>query len=85
MAGSDNRLTPRSASSIASPTIRIAAVAVAAGTGSRFGAEISKQYLTVTGKTVIRHGAETLAAHVSLIRQVGDPEARRLRAQSSGD
>lgn len=57
------------------PPMRIAAIIVAAGTGTRFGAEIPKQYLVIAGRTVIRHAAEALAAHVSLIQPVGDPTA----------
>jgi 2-C-methyl-D-erythritol 4-phosphate cytidylyltransferase/2-C-methyl-D-erythritol 2,4-cyclodiphosphate synthase len=52
--------------------MRIAAILVAAGTGTRFGAEMPKQFLTVAGKPVIRHAADALAAHVSLLQPVGD-------------
>src|SRR5271156_800515 len=52
--------------------MRIAAILVAAGSGSRFGAETPKQFLTIAGKPVIRHAAEALAAHVSLLQPVGD-------------
>jgi 2-C-methyl-D-erythritol 4-phosphate cytidylyltransferase/2-C-methyl-D-erythritol 2,4-cyclodiphosphate synthase len=55
--------------------MRLAAVLVAAGSGSRFGTEMPKQFLTVAGKPVIRHAAEALAAHVSLLQPVGDAEA----------
>jgi 2-C-methyl-D-erythritol 4-phosphate cytidylyltransferase/2-C-methyl-D-erythritol 2,4-cyclodiphosphate synthase len=54
--------------------MRIAAILVAAGSGSRFGAETPKQFLTVAGKPVIRHAAEALAAHVTLLQPVGDAE-----------
>jgi 2-C-methyl-D-erythritol 4-phosphate cytidylyltransferase/2-C-methyl-D-erythritol 2,4-cyclodiphosphate synthase len=54
--------------------MRIAAILVAAGSGSRFGAETPKQFLTIAGKPVIRHAAEALAAHVSLLQPVGDAE-----------
>jgi 2-C-methyl-D-erythritol 4-phosphate cytidylyltransferase/2-C-methyl-D-erythritol 2,4-cyclodiphosphate synthase len=54
--------------------MRIAAILVAAGSGSRFGAETPKQFLTIAGKPVIRHAAEALARHVSLIQPVGDAE-----------
>ncbi len=53
--------------------MRVAAVLVAAGSGSRFGTEVAKQFLVVAGKPVIRHAAEALAAHVSLLQPVGDP------------
>ena len=52
--------------------MRIAAILVAAGSGIRFGAEVPKQFLTIAGKPVIRHAAEALAAHVSLLQPVGD-------------
>ncbi|HEY4041675.1 MAG TPA: bifunctional 2-C-methyl-D-erythritol 4-phosphate cytidylyltransferase/2-C-methyl-D-erythritol 2,4-cyclodiphosphate synthase [Rhodopila sp.] len=54
--------------------MRTAAVLVAAGSGSRFGAEAPKQFLTIAGKPVIRHAAEALAAHISLLQPVGDTE-----------
>jgi 2-C-methyl-D-erythritol 4-phosphate cytidylyltransferase/2-C-methyl-D-erythritol 2,4-cyclodiphosphate synthase len=54
--------------------MRIAAILVAAGTGSRFGADLPKQFLTVAGKPVIRHAAEALARHVSLLQPVGESE-----------
>jgi 2-C-methyl-D-erythritol 4-phosphate cytidylyltransferase / 2-C-methyl-D-erythritol 2,4-cyclodiphosphate synthase len=52
--------------------MRVAAVLVAAGSGSRFGTEVPKQFLVVAGKPVMRHAAEALAAHVSLLQPVGD-------------
>lgn len=52
--------------------MRVAAILVAAGSGTRFGAELPKQYLTIAGKPVIRHAAEALAGHVSLLQPVGD-------------
>jgi 2-C-methyl-D-erythritol 4-phosphate cytidylyltransferase / 2-C-methyl-D-erythritol 2,4-cyclodiphosphate synthase len=52
----------------------IAAILVAAGSGTRFGAETPKQFLTLAGKPVIRHAAEALAAHVSLLQPVGDSQ-----------
>ena len=55
--------------------MRIAAILVAAGTGSRFGADTPKQFLTVAGRPVLRHAAETLAALVTLLQAVGDPVA----------
>lgn len=52
--------------------MRIASILVAAGTGSRFGADTPKQFLRVAGRPVIRWAAEALAAEVSLIQPVGD-------------
>ncbi len=52
--------------------MRIAVILVAAGTGSRFGAETPKQFLPLFGKPVIRHAAETLAKHATLIQPVGE-------------
>ena len=42
--------------------MRIAAILVAAGSGSRFGAETPKQFLSLAGTPVIRLAAEALAA-----------------------
>ncbi len=47
---------------------------MAAGTGSRFGAAAPKQFFRLSGKTVLRHAAERLAAEVDLIQPVGDAE-----------
>jgi 2-C-methyl-D-erythritol 4-phosphate cytidylyltransferase/2-C-methyl-D-erythritol 2,4-cyclodiphosphate synthase len=52
--------------------MKIAAILVAAGTGSRFGAALPKQYLPLAGKPVIRHAAEALLAHAALLQPVGD-------------
>jgi 2-C-methyl-D-erythritol 4-phosphate cytidylyltransferase/2-C-methyl-D-erythritol 2,4-cyclodiphosphate synthase len=52
--------------------MKIAALLVAAGTGSRFGGEVPKQFLPLAGKPVIRHAAETLLAHAELLQPVGD-------------
>ncbi len=54
--------------------MRIAAILVAAGTGSRFGGTIPKQFTAVAGKPVIRHAAEALLPHVSTLLPVGDAE-----------
>jgi len=55
--------------------MRVAAILVAAGSGSRFGAETPKQFLSLAGKPVIRLAAEALAAHVELLQPVGDAAA----------
>src|SRR5579862_9175504 len=55
--------------------MRVAAILVAAGSGSRFGAETPKQYLLLAGKPVIRHAAEALAAHVDWLQPVGEAAA----------
>jgi 2-C-methyl-D-erythritol 4-phosphate cytidylyltransferase/2-C-methyl-D-erythritol 2,4-cyclodiphosphate synthase len=55
--------------------MRIASLLVAAGSGSRFGAETPKQFLWLAGKPVIRHAAEALAAHGTLLQPVGDATA----------
>ena len=54
--------------------MRIAAILVAAGSGSRFGGTFPKQFMTVAGKPVIRHAAEALLQHVSALQPVGDAE-----------
>lgn len=54
---------------------RIAAILVAAGSGSRFGGEMPKQFLIVAGRPVIRHAAAALAREVSLLQPVGEAPA----------
>jgi 2-C-methyl-D-erythritol 4-phosphate cytidylyltransferase / 2-C-methyl-D-erythritol 2,4-cyclodiphosphate synthase len=55
--------------------MRIAAVLVAAGAGTRFGTDTPKQFLPLAGRPVIRHAAETLAGCTELLQPVGDPNA----------
>jgi 2-C-methyl-D-erythritol 4-phosphate cytidylyltransferase/2-C-methyl-D-erythritol 2,4-cyclodiphosphate synthase len=52
--------------------MRIAALLVAAGSGSRFGAAVPKQFCPVAGRPVIRWAAEALLPYVDLILPVGD-------------
>ena len=54
--------------------MRLAAILVAAGSGSRFGAETPKQFLRLAGKPVIRHCAEALEREVDLLLPVGDAQ-----------
>ncbi|HEY0420142.1 MAG TPA: 2-C-methyl-D-erythritol 4-phosphate cytidylyltransferase, partial [Acetobacteraceae bacterium] len=56
------------------PSPVIAAVLVAAGTGSRFGASVPKQFLPLAGAPVLRHAAAALAREMTLIQPVGDAE-----------
>jgi 2-C-methyl-D-erythritol 4-phosphate cytidylyltransferase / 2-C-methyl-D-erythritol 2,4-cyclodiphosphate synthase len=53
---------------------RIAAILVAAGSGTRFGAETPKQFLWLAGRPVIRHAAEALAGYVGILQPVGDAD-----------
>lgn len=62
------------ATGIAVP-MKIAAILVAAGTGTRFGHSSPKQFVALAGRTVIAHAARRLAAEVSLIQPVGDAAA----------
>lgn len=55
--------------------MRIASILVAAGTGSRFGADTPKQFLSIAGRPVIRWAAEALAAETELLQPVGDEAA----------
>jgi 2-C-methyl-D-erythritol 4-phosphate cytidylyltransferase/2-C-methyl-D-erythritol 2,4-cyclodiphosphate synthase len=55
--------------------MRVAAILVAAGSGSRFGADVPKQFLPLLGRPVIRHAAEALAADVDLLQPVGNAPA----------
>jgi 2-C-methyl-D-erythritol 4-phosphate cytidylyltransferase/2-C-methyl-D-erythritol 2,4-cyclodiphosphate synthase len=57
--------------------MRLAAILMAAGSGSRFGAETPKQFLRLAGKPVMRHCAEALAREVDLLLPVGDAEPIR--------
>ena len=57
--------------------MRIAALLVAAGTGSRFAADIPKQFVQIAGKPVLRHAAEALARHADLLQPVGEAEPIR--------
>ena len=52
--------------------MQIAAILVAAGSGSRFGADLPKQFLRVAGQPVIRWAANALAAETHLLQPVGD-------------
>ncbi|HET6182702.1 MAG TPA: 2-C-methyl-D-erythritol 4-phosphate cytidylyltransferase [Acetobacteraceae bacterium] len=51
---------------------RTAAILVAAGSGSRFGGETPKQFLSLLGRPVIRHAAQSLAAETDLLQPVGE-------------
>ena len=56
-------------------TMRIACILVAAGSGSRFGAAVPKQFFPLAGQPVLRHAAAALAPHVDLLQPVGDAAA----------
>ena len=59
---------------------RTIALIVAAGSGSRMGQDLPKQYLTLGGKAVLRHCLETFLAHPDIagIRVVINPAFRDL-------
>ena len=61
---------------------RIAAVLVAAGSGSRFGGEQPKQFTSIAGQPVLRHAAAALAAEAALLQPVG--EAAPIEAALAG-
>lgn len=56
------------------------ALIVAAGSGTRFGGEVPKQYLPLAGRPVLRHSIETFQAHpgISDVRVVISAEHRSL-------
>ena len=54
---------------------RVAALLVAGGTGSRFGAATPKQFLILAGQPVMRHAAASLAPFVQWLQPVGDAAA----------
>ena len=53
--------------------MKSAAILVAAGSGSRFGADQPKQFAPLAGKPVRRWAAEALLAECDLLQPVGDP------------
>jgi 2-C-methyl-D-erythritol 4-phosphate cytidylyltransferase len=60
------------------------ALVPAAGSGSRMGAEVPKQYLSLDGATVIEHSLRRLAAHpavqgIAVVLAADDPHWRQLR------
>ena len=61
--------------------MRVAAILLAGGTGSRFGAETPKQFLPLAGAPVLRHAAAALLGAGVPIQPVGDP-ARVAAAQA---
>jgi 2-C-methyl-D-erythritol 4-phosphate cytidylyltransferase/2-C-methyl-D-erythritol 2,4-cyclodiphosphate synthase len=54
---------------------RLAAIIVAAGTGSRFGSTMPKQFVTVAGRAVLHHAAAGLLRDIAVLQPVGDPAA----------
>ena len=55
--------------------MRIAAILVAAGAGTRFGASAPKQFAIIAGKPVMRWAADALAPHVHALQPVGEAAA----------
>ena len=53
--------------------MRIAALLVAAGSGTRFGADQPKQFIELAGRPVLRWAAEALSSQTDLLQPVGDP------------
>lgn len=62
------------------PTPRTIALVVAAGSGSRMGQDLPKQYLTLGGKAVLRHCLDTFHRHprIAGVRVVINPACRDL-------
>ncbi len=54
--------------------MRVAALLVAAGSGSRFGTDQPKQFTSCAGRPVLRWAAESLLAETDLLQPVGDAE-----------
>lgn len=55
------------------PPPRVAALLVAAGSGTRFGTPEPKQFTQLAGKPVLRWAAEALLAETPLVLPVGNP------------
>jgi len=53
--------------------MRVAAILVAAGSGSRFGAGQPKQFTVIAGKPVVRWAADCLLPAAGHLQPVGDP------------
>ena len=53
--------------------MRVAALLVAGGAGTRFGTDTPKQYHLLLGRPVLRHAAEALLRSCELLQPVGDP------------
>lgn len=65
---------------------RIVALVVAAGSGSRAGGDLPKQYRSIGGKSVLAHAVDSLrAAGIDDIRVVIAPGQEELYAQAVGD
>ena len=45
---------------------KVAALVLAAGRGTRFGAEVPKQYRTLAGRPVLRHSLESFCSHPAI-------------------
>jgi 2-C-methyl-D-erythritol 4-phosphate cytidylyltransferase/2-C-methyl-D-erythritol 2,4-cyclodiphosphate synthase len=52
--------------------MKVAAILLAAGAGTRFGGAVPKQFLPLAGANVLRHAAERLVAAGLLLQPVGD-------------
>jgi len=65
---------------------RTTALIVAAGSGTRAGGDIPKQYASIAGKAVLGHAIDALAAHpaISEIRVVIGPGQEQLYADAVG-
>lgn len=65
----------------------VVALVVAAGRGSRFGADMPKQYVPLGGQPVLRHTLTRLAAHsrITAVRTVIHPEDADAYSNAAGD
>ena len=66
---------------------RCAALILAGGTGSRLGSDIPKQYLTLNGKSVLRHTVDVFLRHpqVDAVQVVIGAEDRQMYESAIGD
>jgi 2-C-methyl-D-erythritol 4-phosphate cytidylyltransferase/2-C-methyl-D-erythritol 2,4-cyclodiphosphate synthase len=65
----------------------ITALIVAAGSGSRLGGEIPKQYRPLAGKAVLAHAVDALASHpaIDAVRVVAGEGQRKLACEALGE
>ena len=64
--------------------MKVVALIVAAGSGSRMGGDLPKQFRSIGGKTVLAHAVDALASHpaINMVRVVIGPGQEELAGQA---